>query len=245
MKKQSFEDYLRTYLKNRAAELGAEGYSRWLAENGADTERLRAQSTARAAIAYATGKPTYGVAAADMLRRGMTGSGYADYLGTRVKSSYEKRLAGIASEYNEGRVGALSEYSDYLDDTERERDALYEKVYSTLRSRGISSLTEAYKYATEAGIDANTAKELSRSVTDEVRAQYRRKVLSAVVSDDLTAEQTREYAVGLGLTETDAAELARFAELLNQMPYVNTDSAMSYVEYMKAVERAKRKEQEK
>lgn len=91
---------------------------------------------------------------------------------------------------------------------------------------------KAYKYATEMGLDERSAKDIAKSVTDAKRSAAIAKITNAIISKHLTKNQTREYAIMLGLSEKDASALADFAFKTNESvaDIVSQDKYLDYLQ---------------
>ena len=62
-----------------------------------------------------------------------------------------------------------------------------------------------------------------------VKRKRRESVIKTIISNSFGRTQAREYALAVGLSEDEAAELAAYADKINRENYYSSD----YIEYLK------------
>ena len=78
--KETFEDYLKKYIKNKAISSTKEGYAEWLKTNGVDSEKIYTDTLRDIEADYQKARSEHGVAAEKLAGLGLSSSGYSDYL---------------------------------------------------------------------------------------------------------------------------------------------------------------------
>ena len=78
------------------------------------------------------------------------------------------------------------------------------------------------------GLDEKNAESLAKTTTEIARSNAMTRVTEAIISKGLTMTQAREYALGLGLSESDAEALAELAFKANE----SVGDITSYKEYL-------------
>lgn len=183
--------------KPRTDKVRAKTYREWLEQNAAPDDL----SLQRATVARAKGSPDYGARAERLSDRGLSGSGYADWLRERNESEYRREIARIrektAAKGSESRKG----YLKYLSDWETAQDKLLQKTLSRLGSARVSGIDDAYAEALSAGLTADRARLVSKiaPALKENGERRLRQGLAGLLAVSLAA----------GLSGGDAERLAR------------------------------------
>lgn len=226
------EDFIKSYLKDKSAELGVKGYAKWLSERGSDTEVKRAAAITRADTSYRTSLSEYGKNAERLATAGLNNSGYARYINTLAGNTRKEALKGAALSTGKSIAKDMKAYESYLDQAEEDRLKAYENAVKSIKSDKITSYNQAYDKAVELGLDEESAKRAAKEASDAVKSSLRERLLTEIATKKLTSESTRAYALTLGLDETVADELAEYAHKLNES--VDSDGmSEAYLEYLK------------
>lgn len=167
----------------------------------ADAERLREKSIQDANRAYAYAQPTYGANAEALLSRGLTGSGYSDYLAGKAYATQRADIAAARETEAQSRRVADVRYADAISqanqqyaNAEAEAKANYVDYINGLKGNVISEnakFEEEAKsaYSTVLGLAASGA---SQATIDAYVAKYgdyygwtddEKKVLTDVVNE--------------------------------------------------------------
>ena len=99
---------------------------------------------------------------------------------------------------------------------QKKNDAIYKEAKRALESSQIIDYDKAYAKALEFGLDEDSASSLAKTTTETARSAAINKVTTAIISRALTMNQTREYALSLGLSKEDADSLAELAFKTNE-----------------------------
>ncbi len=226
------EDFIKDYLADRSAALGAKGYAKWISEYAKDPSIERAEAIARADTSYKTALSGYGKSAERLAERGLANSGYAEYLNALAKQRQNNAItdATLAKEKNKAKV--TKEYESYLDGIEDDRLKRYEKAVRSIQSDNLAAYGAAYERALSFGLDEESASRAATEASKVVKATLKQKLLSEIATKRLTSAATRAYALTLGLDQEAADELAEYAHRLNES-VKSDETTESYLEYLK------------
>ena len=167
-------------------------------------------------------------------------TGYGKYLSDMSKAKYLSATAKArdgAVQNTEKSIDAYTKYVTALDDKRR---ALVDSAFKTIVNQGVTDVTEAYRKALSAGLSPSDAKAVAKDTTSLTRTDLYRKAVSNIITRYYTSAQAKEYARAIGLSEKDANELGRVAEILNQLPSNQEFYSSDYAEYIEALKNTKK-----
>ena len=241
-KRKTLEDYVKEELRERAKALGATGYSEWITRHGASPVIPYAEKASSIVRDAASSKKS----TAKTLS-GLSSSGYADYISDTSRRETNAMLneakPGSAVSYHHSVASGIKNYKDYLTGYAEDYQKLYNSTVKTLRNEKITDPERAYARAVELGLSGSDARRAADETSAEVNDSLRADVMSAIVKKRLTQNQTRLYAIALGLSKDAAEELAKYAYELNEAV---GDGSGGYLDYLRELEKKqKNKEKEK
>ena len=228
-KTPTLRDFVKSYVQNQEYKTSDEDYRRWLKENGIDSERIYADSIRDITSDYKMAKSEYGALAESLSNLGLTASGYSDYLNGKAYSEMQKRKEGARSKYAENEEKNRKGYSEYVAELAKAEKSSYDNVVSSITAAGIMDYDEAYSFALSQGLSESSAELAAKSASDNVRRKTRESALKTIIGQSFGKSQAREYSLALGLSKTEAEELAEYADKINRQPYYSSD----YLEYLK------------
>ena len=210
------ESFVKTYLKNKKIS----DYEGWLAAYGKDAESAYGEATRAADSRYAASRAEYGARAVSLASRGLSGSGYSDYLNTvayaehaRAKENALLQKQKTESENQRGYLAYL-EAQAALDDTEQSAEEKRRtEAFDDLLKKGISDKGAAVTYLTERGFDEQTASDIANSAIKVYRGSdsYRKYVTEQAISNQFFYADAYRYALLQGLSPAMADEVAKIA----------------------------------
>ena len=178
-----------------------------------DEDALRDAQTSRAKRS-----PDYGAAAEKLTDRGLSKTGYAEYLRGKNEEAY-KTLTDANRAKNDAReAGNRSGYLAYLKKWETDQDELMQKTLSHLAETRVSGIEAAYADALAAGLTEDRARIVSRVAPSVGRYGMRRLregiagVLSVSVSAGLSGAEAELLARVCGVSQADAKKLRQTVE---------------------------------
>lgn len=237
-KRKTLEDYVKEELRERAKALGATGYSEWITRHGASPVIPYAEKASSIVRDAASSKKS----TAKTLS-GLSSSGYADYISDTSRRETNAMLNEAKRRYGDSVASGIKNYKDYLTGYAEDYQKLYNSTVKTLRNEKITDPERAYARAVELGLSGSDARRAADETSAEVNDSLRADVMSAIVKKRLTQNQTRLYAIALGLSKDAAEELAKYAYELNEAV---GDGSGGYLDYLRELEKKqKNKEKEK
>ena len=205
-------------------------YKEYVALYGEDAEGKHREALTLADTAYAASGARYGTRGASLAAKGLTHSGYSDYLDG---VAYAERSAERLAAQKERRVSEEkndSLYSAYLL-AEEEKERAEEKeaetrlsdAFSSLLSEGILDEESAKKYLLGLGIDEASATALAEknTVVQRGTATRRNAVLSYVLNAGMTYSRALDYALANGLSSELSREIALIAKRARDAYYTD------------------------
>lgn len=244
---------------------GNSAYQQWLQNQGVDLQGQYAQSVKQAQQAYSQALAankrayeqqltTYGAAAENLAKSGLSASGYSDYLAGQAYAAQQAANTAAGQQYAMQQQSALktaqeqsqAAYSEYLSQVNQQA----QDIYSTLQSTGGKLSDEAKKYYETAGYspDAIAKAETLYSqytATPEYKQAQAQGAQSALLSGQTVADVTSSYdgeTVGNArknisqITDQAAKGVSKQA-ILSQLGYdvANMDNASQNAAYQKAL----------
>ena len=215
----TLEDFIKQYLKNKKIE----DYESWLVKYGEDAEGAYRDSVKAADTAMAEAKSTYGTRASSLLSRGMTGSGYGDYLDGVAYAQRQKQVDTALAAKTKTEAKNKKAYAAYLDSeaekAEKAATADSQKktdLFLDLLSQNIEDEASAAAFLTAGGLDEETASRLAKESLSMVKntSSTKKAVLETVLKKYMSYTDAYKYAVAYGLSPTVAEEIARAASTL-------------------------------
>ena len=229
---KSVEDYIKDYLKERAMELGTQGFSKWLSQNGEDSVRNYAKSMQKIDTGYAKALSTYGKEADALGGAGLSDGGYARYIDELARDRRKKDGSEAIRDAYVTMAKNARGYGNYLDDTDARSKKLRASAFNTLTGEKIIDYELAYERAIELGLSDSDARDIASRATESVITKHKNTVMKAIVSKVFTRSQAEEYAKAFGLPEEIVKELGDYADSINKQ--VLLGSAQDIIDYINA-----------
>ena len=168
------EEYTKEYLKKKKLP----SYEEYVKETQAAAKSELRQDISRADTALAEAKSTYGARASSLLSRGLSYSGYGDYLEGAAYAARTKSVNEAKKAYNEKERASQASYADYLEELSKEAETAYENetqtlsgAFSQLLSANIVDEDSAVAFLMGLGVSEETACEdackIEHHISDE------------------------------------------------------------------------------
>ena len=231
-KTPKLEDFIKNYVKNQRITETKEGYASWIKKNAPDAVGRYSTAVQAADTQRRKSLSTYGSTAEDLSSRGLSDSGYADYIDSTAEKQFNKTLSEQKADLIINDANGKHAYENYLKEIEKNRQKSYDAALSKLRNSGIMNYDEAYGAAIALGLSSEDAKSAAEKSTQEIISAARLKVIGAIVNKRLTSQQTQKYADSLGLNDEISKELAEIAYEINES-VKNHKYSESYLDYLK------------
>jgi polyhydroxyalkanoate synthesis regulator phasin len=216
MSPPTLEEFIKTYVENKAKRESPESYADWLMKNGVNAEKILSDRTSIINSDYAKALSGYGKNAEALSGLGLTASGYSDYLKGKAYSVMQSQKQKAISDYTESLRKNASEYSDYMTKITSETNEKIRKTVNDIVKKGFINYEDAYNYAVTVGLSEDDAKAAAKGGSDSARTELKREVMKAIKNSALNKNEAYNYALGVGLTKEEAAILASYADNMNK-----------------------------
>lgn len=216
MSTPTLEEFIKTYVENKAKRESPESYADWLMKNGVNAEKILSDRTSIINSDYAKALSGYGADAESLARLGLTGSGYSDYIKGHAYSVMQGEKQKAISDYRENIRKNASGYSEYISKITSENNEKIRKTVNDIVKKGFINYDDAYNYAVTVGLSEEDAKAVAKGGSDSAREELKREVMKAIKNSALNKNEAFNYALGVGLTKEEAAILADYADKMNQ-----------------------------
>lgn len=226
--------------RKKNAPVGYEEYAQDLLRAARESETEAKANAKASVIKNSTGA---GATSERLAESGLSGSGYEDYMRSRVKLNAEK----AASKAEESRL--LSEnlakegYAEYISEYDKLQTKLGESVIKQLSREPKPDREKMYDRALSAGLSDERAKMVADRAYEKAAANAIARVTAIAKENNLTAYRAKLYALSEGLDEAAADQVynAIFTLKLNPKKHFENYTAEDYVEYIKRKVEAEKK----
>ena len=203
-----------TLSKRLEGKTRAKTYREWLKENAAPDDG----GLQKAEIARAKGSPDYGVGAERLSDRGLSGTGYADWLREKNEEEYRRAIAQVREKTAAAGSADRKGYLKYLSEWETGQDELMQRTLSRLSSTRVTGATDAYADALSAGLTDDRARLVSKIAPALGKYGGRRLrqglagLLAVSLSANLSGRDVERLARAYGYSSEDAKKLRETVE---------------------------------
>lgn len=208
--------FIENYLKNKKIS----DYEGWLALYGKDGEKAFRAEKAEADTAYMTARAEHGNRASSLYGKGLSGSGYSDYLNHAAYATRQSTLSEALRKRTETEKENERGYLSYITDAaeqEAERKEAEKKeeksIFSGLLTKGLLDEESAVAYLKLQGVDEARARELAaESISIQKGSQrYITQLINEAAAANMDYYTAYAYALTKGLDEEKAKEAATIA----------------------------------
>lgn len=227
-KTETFEEFVRNYLKNTALSNSKESFASWVRKNGKDAEAEYRDKTLGEVSNYIRSRSEYGKTAEALGNFGLRDSGYADYINKKASADLTSALQKAKTEKIETSEKNVSDYIQNAKELEETNAKMQRSVIKEIERKREINYDRAYEYALDAGLDEKSAETTAKKAIGVARVRLKNDILELIVSERMSKSQTEEYAKGLGLDEEEIKELGEIAKNINE-----TVNSSFYAEYIK------------
>jgi len=209
-------NFIENYLKNQKIS----DYEGWLALYGKDEEAPFREAKAAADTAYASTRAEHGARASSLYAKGLSGSGYGDYLNHAAYATRQNALTKALREKRAARAenerGYLSYLESALKQEEEQKQAKAkeeQKIFSDLLSQKLLDENSAVTYLKVRGIDEGRARELAKESLNIQKGSrsYVNQLINEAEASNMDYYTAYAYALAKGLDEESAHSAATVA----------------------------------
>ena len=220
------KSFIENYLKNKKIS----DYEGWLSLYGKDAESEYRKARAEADNAYAEQRAEHGTRAAALYEKGLSGSGYSDYLNHTAYAQRQTALAlaeskkdGVEQENRKGYLAYLNSQAEEAEEAAKKAESEETKIFSDLVSQKLLNEDAAITYLTSRGIDPQKAEELAAQSIKVLRGSksYLDQVISEASSTRMDYNTAYKLALAKGLDENAAQSAAIIASFIASQAAMN------------------------
>lgn len=215
--------FIENYLKNKKIS----DYESYVAAYGADPEKAYSEAKKEAAGDFEKAKATYGKTAASLLSRGLSGSGYSDYLNASAYAEYVKAKEAALIKKEEITENNRKGYLSYLAEQEKaalaanqqaqEKSEKEQKLFDELLEQNLLDEGAAATYLTARGMDEEKAKAYAKESIQVLRGK--KSLYTQIITEakryKMDYSQTIKYALLQGASTQLAEEIAQIVAFQN------------------------------
>ncbi len=210
------KNFIENYLKNQKIS----DYEGWLALHGKDENAAFREAKAEADTAYAAARAEHGARASSLYARGLSGSGYGDYLNHAAYATRQNALTRAHRERQaaeeENERGYLSYLEGVMKEEEEKKEAKAkeeQKIFSDLLSQKLVDESSAVTYLKVRGIDEDRARELAKESLNIQKGSrsYVNQLINEAEASNMDYYTAYAYALAKGLDKESARSAATVA----------------------------------
>ncbi len=209
---KTLEEFISEYIANKVKSNSKDSYEAWLRSNGINAEKIYTDSIKEIEADYKTKLASYGSEAEAVAKLGLSGSGYSDYINGKAYSEMQREKSKARSIYSENSVKNERGYQNYINAYNKEQLEKFDDVVKTINRNDIIDYETAYKYAVSQGLSDDDAKAAAKIASDTAKKALKDYVMKIIVNNGLSETEAKEFAIGLGLSEEEAANLGAHAK---------------------------------
>ena len=210
MAASSIEKFIKNYINNKKISESKEGYAAWLRKNGISPMSDFSEAVSNVQANYQKEISANGSTAEYLAENGLSGSGYAKYLGDALKGKRNAGFADAISEYLKTDSKNKLGYENELERLENIRLAEEKKAEEERLKAEEKAKKEALAEEKKAAEKAEKEKaELLKNEKAEKERRYNDAKKGLEKSGIIDYSKAYSYALGFGLDETSAEYLAK------------------------------------
>ena len=202
--KTNLKDFIKKHVTSDTKNVGALSFDEYKAGRGLDYDDVYSRGISDAYTKLASSDPYYGAKGESLYQSGLSGSGYAEYLGKKSKGTYESTLRSLYEQRAKSEARAKEGYASYLSEYESGRASLMKSVRGELIKNSIINPDTAYNYAISAGLTESEANTVTKAVYDVSRERIMAEIIAKAASLQINGKAAETLAIKMGLTEEDS-----------------------------------------
>ena len=206
MKVSTIEKFIESYMQSVKPKAKKKGYAEWIAENGKDPIASLSESVGKISAENERQLSPYSKAETSLSGIGLSGSGYARYLKERSGESGAESIEKAVGSYLATDTKNKKGYEAELIRRENEEKKAAELLAKEEARKEAEAKKEAEKLAKA---EAKANEEKLKAEEKRMTEIYKKVKEGLSAADYVDYGKAYEYAIGLGLGESDAEYLAK------------------------------------
>lgn len=217
------------YLSSNPNQGLPDSYDLYKHKNGLNTQQSYADAVSNLYALSKKNGSSYGRNNRMLNSKGLTDSGYADYIDLIADKSFTLGKDALESSYSKAEAENLGSYATYLEKYREKQTNLKDSVLSHLIDNEIADLSTAIAYGINSGLSFDDAKSMGQSAYEVIKNKVTNEILKQATSLGLDEEGAKMLAVKMGMTSSDAEAIAK--EVADLMKYYNSISS-DYLDFL-------------
>ncbi len=217
------------YLSSNPNQGIADSYDLFKHKNGLNTAKSYSDAVSNLYSLSKKNISSYGQNNRILNNKGLTNSGYADYIDISADKSFAEGQNALKNAYSNAEAENLGSYATYLEKFQQKQASLKDNVLSHLIDNDIADLTTAIAYGINAGLSFDDAKSMGQSAYAVIKNKVTNEILKQAASLGLDETGAKTLAIKMGMTTSDAEAIAK--EVADFMKYYRNISS-DYLEFL-------------
>ncbi len=202
-----------SFLTQKKKENNPASFSVWMRKNGVQSQNSLTPD--KAATIKAKSAPTHGLSAERLFDKGLSNSGYAQFLEGEAEKSFQAAKQQYAQDSASAFEKNLSGYARYLTSHEEAQASLRKQMIDRI-SKGESFNTEiAYQMALSTGLTDENAKIAASLGVAAAKEKASSRLLEMILEKRLKDIRAMEYARSMGFNEEEIEKFGAYAREIN------------------------------
>lgn len=217
------------YLSSNPNQGMPDSYDLYKHKNGLNTAQSYADAVSNLYALSKRSASSYGQNNRMLNSKGLTNSGYADYIDASADRSFTDGSNALENAYSKTEAENLGSYATYLEKYQQKQTSLKNNVLSHLIDNDITDLSTAIAYGINSGLSFDDAKSMGQSAFETIKKKVTNEILKQATSLGLDEAGAKTLAVKMGMTSGDAEDIAKeVAELMQYYSSISSD----YLEFL-------------
>lgn len=198
-------------------------YAEYLGGTLTEARETLGMANTAAALERDRSAPGYGTLGESLARRGLSRSGYADYLGDAADSAYRAARKSAEQGFARAKATREREYDAYLEKYDKKQISSLQTAIQRMARDGIESYDDGYRYAVAEGLSGENAELFARMCDAYGRRDFKNggpdmriAVLKEIMYNGLDYDSAYLYARAVGASSATAKRIAEYAASIKE-----------------------------
>ncbi len=228
-KAATLEELVKKYLSGKTVQNEPDSYDIYKHKNGLASSKSYSDAVSSL---YASSKrelSTYGANDRKISNKGLQNSGYAEYIDSLAKKSFESGESSLKASYADSEAKSRGSYASYLEKYQDKQASVKNSVMSHLINNDVVDLGTAVAYGLSAGLSHEDAVSVGQSAYEITKQRVFNNILRQTVSLGLDKDGAKALALKMGVSEEDASG---FADEIDELLKYYGNISEEYLEYL-------------
>lgn len=223
-KATTLEDLMKKYLSKNPTLGTPDSYDLYKHKNGISTVKSYTDAVNSLYASSKKNSSSYGVNNRVISNKGLQNSGYADYINDLAENSFTSGLKSLNDRYSAKESKTRSSYASYLEKYHDKQSKIKDNVLSHLIDNDVVDINTAIAYGVNSGLSREDAEIVGKNAYEITKQKVLNNILTQTVSLGLDEDGAKMLALKMGLSDDDAAEIAKeVGELLKYYRNLSDD----------------------